>query len=226
MTRNWAGILVLTVIAPGLTGCLQRETTHSLYLSPAGAVAWTAVETDVRSDETDPAKRVAEEQQYLTATGTSSHGIGQGLAALDPARLETHVVRRQRPFVVVTEAEFDRIDRVFERMLAETRTPGYAALVHDGAQTTLVVHMTLGTESDENSSSPVTDLFEHFDRYRIVLTEGRFVAAKGFTLVDGGTAAVPIEISEEQVAANNVVELTLTWAVTSGPRISSGRSSD
>jgi len=219
MTRNWKGILLLTTLAPAVTGCLQRETRHSLYLAPDGAVAWTAIEMDVRSDETDPAKRRSEEQDYLAATATSSHGIGRGLRALGPTRLRTHVLRGERPFVVMSEAEFDRIDRMFERLLTDLRIPGYATLSHDGTRTTLVVHVSLETDAEDVNPSAVTGLFEDADRYRIVLTGGRFVSARGFELVDGGTAALPLEITPEQVAeSGGVIEWALTWESASAPR--------
>ena len=49
-------------------------------------------------------------------------------------------------------------------------------------------------------------------RYRIVLTEGRFTAAQGFTLSDDGMTATPIEMSDEDVSdLGGVVELSLTW---------------
>ena len=45
--------------------------------------------------------------------------------------------------------------------------------------------------------SPVTALLEDLDRYRFVLTDGRFVAATGFDILDNGTAATLQEIPAE-----------------------------
>jgi hypothetical protein len=57
----------------------------------------------------------------------------------------------------------------------------------------------------------VTDLIEDFAHYRIVLTEGRFTAARGFTLSDDGVTATPAEISQDDVIdRGGVVELSLT----------------
>jgi hypothetical protein len=231
MTRNWLKILPLAAVTVMLGGCLQKETTHSLYLSPDGTVVWTAFEKDVRSDEADAAKRQQEEQQYVTAALAGTHGIGAGLAALDPVSLRTLVLRKERPFIVMTEAELGPIDRLFSQMLAEIDTPGWATLRREGSRTTLTIHVEVGPESDKGSSSPVIGLFEDLDRYRIVLTAGRFVTATGFSLVDDGTAAIPREITEETLAENGgVVDLALTWdtattTVTSEPRTSSDRSS-
>lgn len=64
------------VIASGmliLTGCLQKETHHSLYLSPDGKLVWNVLERDIRSDERDLAERMAEEQEYLDRLAAGLH---------------------------------------------------------------------------------------------------------------------------------------------------------
>ena len=211
--RKTLGILPLAA-AVLLGGCLQKETTHTLYLAPDGAVAWMAVENDVRSDAGNAAERRAEEQSYLASVRSGTHGIARGLAALDPAGQQTRVLRAERPFVVVTEARFSRIDALFERMLADLRVPGYATLTRTGGGATLLIHLdvTAAMADESDRSTPVTDLIEEAARYRIVLTEGRFTAAHGFTLSDDGLTATPIETSDDDVSAlGGVVELSLTW---------------
>jgi hypothetical protein len=51
-------------------------------------------------------------------------------------------------------------------------------------------------------------LLEGLDCYAIVLTEGRFVSARGFEIIADGPAA---ELKPEQVPADGPVELRLTW---------------
>lgn len=197
-----------------LGGCLQKETTHTLYLAPDGAVAWMALEKDVRSDSNETAERRAEEQTYLASVTAGTHAIARGFAALDPLDQKTRVLRAERPFVVVTEARFSRIDTLFERMLADLRVPGYATLTRTGGGATLLMHMDVAAAmADETDrSTPVTDLLEEVARYRIVLTEGRFASAQGFTLSDDGMTATPIEMSQDDVSdLGGVVELSLTW---------------
>lgn len=208
---------VLVVMPLMVAGCLQKETTHTLYLSPDGAVAWTVFEKDVRSDESDAARRRAEEGEYLAAASAGSHGIGRGLAALAPLSVHTRVLRARRPFTVVTEGEFSRLDEALERMLGELRVPGYAHLTHDGVRTTLVIHVDVpsGDDTGENGEpGAVTGLLEDLDHYRIVLTDGRFVAATGFTLVDDGAAAVLAMIPGNEVTdQTGPFDLTLSWEV-------------
>ncbi len=197
-----------------LGGCLQKETTHTLYLTPGGAVAWVALEKDVRSDAAEAAERRAEEQSYLASVASGVDGITRGLAALDPVSQTTQVLRAERPFIVVTEARFSSIERMFERMLGDLRVPGYASLTRAGGGITLLIHMDIAAAMTDESDreTPVTDLIEDFAHYRFVLTEGRFTAAQGFTLSDDGMIATPIEISEDVVNdRGGVVDLSLAW---------------
>jgi hypothetical protein len=205
-------IVAVAGMAVSAAGCLQKETTHTLYLSPDGAFVWTALEKDVHSDETKPDARRKEEADYLTAASLGTHGVGLGLVALDPVRTRTSVLHDRRPYLVMTEAEFTAIDRVFDRLFSEVRVPGYAVLRHEGSRTSLVIHADLRTEPDSSESSAVEALIEDLDRYRIVLTDGRFVAASGFVLHNGATAAVPALVTEEELAARGrLLDLTLTW---------------
>lgn len=195
-------------------GCLQKETSHTLYLSPDGAVAWVAMENDVYSDEQQPAARHAEEQAYLASATAGAHDVGMGLAALAPVSQRTQVLRPTRPFAVRTEAQFIRIDTLFERMLYELRVPGDATLTRIDGTTTLSIRIDSGAAMDDQGDreSPITALAEDLAAYHIVLTDGRFFAARGFTLNEDKTRAVPAEVSEEDIAANGgVIELSLTW---------------
>lgn len=210
--RQMLGIVALAGTAMSAAGCLQKETTHTLYLSPGGAVAWTTLEMNVYSDESRPEARVAEEERYIRAASSGVHDVGLGLAALDPARCQTRVLRSARPFLVLTDAEFAGIDHVVNRLLSELRIPGYAVLRRDGPRTSLAIHMDLRTVPDTDVSSPVEALAEDLERYRIVLTAGRFVAASGFRLENDGTAAVPAAVSDHDLAdKGGVLDLSLEW---------------
>jgi hypothetical protein len=217
MTRpTMKGLLAVLPLAAALAtgGCLQKETSHSLYLSRDGAVAWVAMEKDVHSDEADPAARRSEEQAYLALASAGAHGVGMGLAVLDPIDQRTTVLRATRPFTVRTEARYIRIDKLFERMLYELRLPGDATLARSGDKTTLSIRVDIGAAmaDDGDRESPITGLAEGFSAYHLILTEGRFVAASGFTLGDDGMSATPAEVSELDVAADGgVIELSLTW---------------
>jgi hypothetical protein len=209
--------LSIAVLAASVlpAGCLLKETTHNLYLSPDGRMTWLAVEANIRSDDSDPARRSSEEQGYLQAARGGGHGVGLGLAALDPSRQDTRIIRDERPFHVVTEADFLSIDHVVRRLLTELQVNGDVALRHVGGVTSLVVRVDAAAAAGHDApsvSTPVQELAEGLERYQIVLTEGRFVAARGFSLRDGGTAAVPIETPWETIQENGgILEMSLAW---------------
>src|SRR5688500_6906590 len=107
--RSCLGVIGLAVMA---AGCLQKETEHTLYLSPDGMVSWLVVEKNVYSDTTDRAARSKEEQEYIVHAARDAHGISRALLLLDPTDLRTRIVRNERPFVVTTAARYQSVERL------------------------------------------------------------------------------------------------------------------
>lgn len=208
--RRTFGIVALAA-ALSSSACLDKETTHTIYLSPEGTVAWTTLERDVQSDADDPAARGAEEAGYLAAALAGTNDIAQGLAALEPSRVQTRVLRRERPFTVLTEARFPGVEALGLKILAALRLPGDVYLTEGAGSVTLHIHLDFrGVDEDQDDpSSPVEQLVDELSTYRIVLTEGRFVEATGFALSDGGTVARPVAASTG--LPDDVVDLSLTW---------------
>jgi hypothetical protein len=209
--RTFSGAAVLALAALSTTACLEKETTHTLYLSPDGAVTWTAMERDVRSTEADRAARDAEEQAYLAGALSGTNDLAAALAALEPGRVQTRVLRRERPFTVFTEARFARIEDLGTVMLGALRVPGSVWLENGPEVTTMHIHLDLrGMDMDEASDSPVWALFEdELASCRIVLTDGQFVAAEGFALGDGNTTAEPVPVSGD--SPKEIIDLSLSW---------------
>lgn len=216
--RKLTGTIVVAA-AVSAAGCLQKETTHTIYLSPDGRATWTVVEKNVRSDEKDAGRRAAEEQAYILAAEGSDHGVGRGLAALSPARLRTRIIRGDRPFVVVTDAEFGSLEFAVQRFVTGLGLPAEVMVTSDGAVTTLRVRIDTAQamendrqKPEEEPENPLGALAEDLDAYRVILTEGRFVSAIGFTLADGDTSAVPAKpVWDEVVANGGILELSLAW---------------
>jgi hypothetical protein len=212
MRKALAAVSLASVLTLG--GCLQKETTHTLYLEPEGAVTWTASEKDIRSDERNPAGRLEEENDYLTSVSAGMHDTGRALAALGGLSPDVHLVRATRPFVVVTEARFAAIDQVIDRMLTELHVPGDARLERTNGTTRLLIHVdaTSPGESNPGDDTPVGALLENPDCFRFVLTDGRFVDARGFRLSEDGAVAVPLAVSDEELArTQGLIDLSLTW---------------
>jgi len=57
----------------------------------------------------------------------------------------------------------------------------------------------------------VAALLEDLDRYRFVLTEGRFVSATGMEILENGTVATLREIPAETLEVGGVLHLKLAW---------------
>jgi hypothetical protein len=207
--RTIIGIAALAAALSAL-GCIEKETTHSIYLSPDGAVAWTTLERDVRSTAEDAGARGTEEATYLAAALAGTNDVAEGLAALEPLRVQTRVLRRERPFSVLTEARFTSVQALGLRILGELRIPGDVYVTQSGEITTLHIHLDCrGMDTDEDRDTAVTSLVDELSTYRIVLTEGHFVEATGFALEGKDTIARPVATSQDLPEA--VVDLSLAW---------------
>jgi hypothetical protein len=193
-------------------GCLQLETSNTLYLSPDGAVAWAVSESNVYSDDNDAGKRTQEERQYLGAALLGNHDTARALVALHPlGPVRTTIVRDGRPFHVITDAGFDRIDRMLEQLLTKAGIQTTASLVSTGDRTTLRVRLDFGREVE--ADDVVSGLLD-VDHLRFLLTEGRFVDAIGFD-VNGGSAAFAREwlaAADEACEEKRPIEFALSWA--------------
>lgn len=191
------------------SGCLQKETTHTLYLAPDGAVTWTVHEQGVRSDESTPSTRWSEERDFLDAVNAGRHPVALALRHIGGSVPGTRLLRADRPYEVQTSATFASVDHVAAAILADLRLPGRAALQRTGRQITLRVEFTAPAEEDEGThEGPLAALAEEWSRYRIVLTDGRFVAAEGFAISASGTLAKPVE---QELAPEDPIRLALTW---------------
>lgn len=197
-------------------GCLQKETSHTLYLAPDGSVEWVTSEANVRSDEPEVGKRLIEEQGYIGAALLGTHGAARGLAALGPqALVRTTVVRDERPFLVLTSARFASIDRVLKRVFTEMGIRSSAAVVRGADETTLRVRLDFSQPLDERET-PVSQLADNIEHLRIVLTEGRFGAVTGFDVTDGMSATLSnewLERAERASETKSTIEFALSWSM-------------
>jgi hypothetical protein len=205
-------LLVVLIIAPVVAGCLVKDTTHRLYLSPDGAVEWTVLERDVRSSDSAPSERWREEQAYLDSLHAATHPVQEAFRQLSPSESSARLLRAERPYAMLANARFPRADVLVARLLEELGIPGSASLRQRGDEMTLAVAVDLSGLDDHDAEvqSPVVALAEDIARYRIVLTDGSFVSSEGFAIVDEGTAA---DVKPEHVPVDRPAQLRLTWKV-------------
>jgi hypothetical protein len=207
--------VTLALAASVLTaGCLRSETTHVLYISPDGAVTWMTTEADVHSDEKDPAARLAEEREYLSAVQAGMHPMAQGLAALTPAGpVRSHVVRAERPFTIATMARFEALDGALQRLLDENGVQAVVSARSDGDRA--ILHLAFDFAVEATLDSHAGALLGDVEHFSFVLTEGRFVETDGFDMSDDGRSAristAWLARSEEAWKAKGTIDLSLTW---------------
>ena len=205
MFSKGCGVLAVLALVPA-AGCLRRDLTHTIYVSPSG-VTWSAMDKDVRSDDPDPGNRLLEEHDYFLGVQVEQHGIARALRALNGTRVQTKVLRGDRPFTVLTEARFNDLAALAAAMMKAAYVRGDATTERDGCERTVRVSFDpeSGTAAD---TSPLAELMSDAAGYRIVLTEGRFVRAEGFTIESDGGAATP---GAPVVTEDGLARAALTW---------------
>ena len=206
--------LAIVLALTGTTACLQKETTHTLYLAPDGSLTWTASEAHVYSDESDPGKQAAEEQAYIGPALLGTHRVARGLQMLGPDTLvRTTVVREQRPFHVITEARFARPEVAFERLFTESGLPGRATLTQEDMRAALRVHFDFSRQMVDRDT-PAAALLEDIEHFVFVLQEGRFIAGGGFDVPDRARARISkdwLAAADKAIEARTAIDLVLTW---------------
>lgn len=207
-----AAVFAALLVTPG---CLQKEKTQTLYLETDGSVAWVTSEADVRSDETDIGKRMAEEQGYIAEALLGTHRVARAFAALGPSTaVQTMILRDRRPFHVVTEARFRAVDRVLERLFTGMGVQARASLVRQDGSVTLRVRLDFANPIEEHET-PLSELFDDIDRFRFVLTDARFGKVSGFDVTDGISATLSADWMERAGKAykrRGTIEFALSWS--------------
>lgn len=207
-------VAALIVSTLAVSGCLRKEAVHTCYLSPDGSVRWVASESNVYSDEEDPGRRFDEEQAYIGPALIGGHTVALGLNSLRPTTVvETAVIRDERPFHVITQARFTRIDALIDGLLRELGVRGRTELVSEAGTSTLLVTFDFSREPEEKSGS-VLRMVEESTDLRIVLTSGRFVDSPGFVIADRVQARISDAWTDQAQTAleeRRSIRMRLTW---------------
>jgi hypothetical protein len=195
------------------TGCLVKEDLATWYLEPGGSVTWSAMEKDVHSDAENANDQQIEEANYVEAVRLLNHPMARGFAELGARDVRTRILRGSAPFTVVTEARFPSIAFLGDQIIQRTGLAGTSTISHDetGSTWTFSVrdpHAPNGVEKPDDDLSALT---VGLDRLAVVLTDGRFVQAKGFQLSGDGRTATMIKWDEDALKDDGVLLLKLTW---------------
>ena len=215
MRRTLMTIALTAALAT--TGCLQKETTSTMYLRTDGSFDWVVFERDVRSDESDAAKREAEEFGYLDAIARDSHAVTEGFRALGGQDVRTRLLRDTRPYAVMVEARFDSLTAVFDSQLAGCGVAYDISQTVEGDVTTWRLWADVGVDGQklvdgEGCGAAFSGMSDAND-LTIILQGGTFTKAEGFTLAGSDTARSDDQAtgSEALKKNNGQVMLSLSW---------------
>ena len=213
MTR-YLGSALLLVGGLVTGGCLQKEAVHTIYLSPDGAVRWTVDESGVVSDDSDPSKRLLEEQTYISNAVSGTHVAAQAFRAMAAEGLvRTSIVREERPYHVITDAQFSSLDSALNRFFKEAGVKASVAMKNEDGRTSVRMKLDFSKEPQDRGSA-VLQLLEDLDDLRFVLTEGTFIAGGGFDVPDRMNARLSrswMGAAEKAMEERREIELVLTW---------------
>ena len=212
--NRYLGSVLLLVSAGFASGCLQKEAVHTIYLSPDGAVRWTVDESGVVSDDSDPSKRLLEEQTYISNAVSGTHVAAQAFRAMAAEGLvRTSIVREERPYHVITDAQFSSLDSALTRFFKEAGVKASVAMKSEDGRTSVRVKLDFSKEPQDRGS-PVLKMLEDLDDLRFVLTEGKFIAGGGFDVPDRMNARLArswMAAAERAMEERGEIELVLTW---------------
>jgi hypothetical protein len=201
-----------------MPGCLQKDTTSTVYLRQDGSFDWIVLEQNVRSDASDDAARLKEEVEYADTVARGELGTITGFLALGGEDVRVRWLRGRRPYAVMIDARFDSLALLFDRLLLPCEIPYRSTITTSEGTTTWTLHADVGVDGERlESSGPdacgqgVGGVADALDELRIVLESGEFTAATGFTLQGTTAAALDAKALEEAVKTTGIVELSLSW---------------
>ena len=221
----WKRVLLLAALLVPSTACLEIQGTHTLYLAPDGTVVWTVLEEGIRFDAATEESRRQQEKDFLRKVSSNEHQAAVSLEALYPGSLNSRVLREETPLAILTEAHFPGIDRVYQNLFSLYGVVSVVQLriEEERARLEIVFWVDDDEEEDEEierDEAEYEEIRELADEIllallvecRIVLTEGKFIEAKGFEIVDGGRTAKPLSLDTDEAEENNTpMTLSLTW---------------
>ena len=198
------------------TGCLQKDTKETWYLGPSGAVTWVVTESDVRSDAQAPADRQNEENAYRLAFERGDQPVARGFRTLGFGAMRTVVLRNEVPFAVRTEAKGLSLGELGLRIITRAGLMGTSTLARDG--NAWIWKFTARDPHAPDATAPMDDdlsaLLSDLNQLNVVLIDGRFESADGFTLSGDRRVATLIDPDERHDvtgADDSLIVIALRW---------------
>jgi len=215
MRRTLMTIALAAALAT--TGCLQKDTTSTMYLRTDGSFDWVVIERNVRSDESDAAKRDAEEFGYVDAIARDSHPVTEGFRALGSRDVRTRLLRDTRPYAVMVDARFESLTAVVDSQLAGCGVAYDISQTVEGDVTTWRLWADIGPKGEklaggDDCGAALNNMSDALD-LTIILQGGTFTKAEGFTLSGSDTAKADDEATSSDALKKHdgQLVLSLSW---------------
>ena len=216
--RTFTGLACLAAVGLMTTACLVKDTTQTIYLEPDGTVTWTVLQTDVKSNGKTAKERAREETEFADAVRAEQQPVALAFGRLDPMSVRTDFLRSDRPYTVLTQARFARLDWLMERFFTKLGATATSTLdARDGAVTWTLTLSGLDDEASAHSADKdeaVEALFDSFEHCRFVLVAGHFTDAVGFELSSDNRVATlqfPHHKESDDTDSDALPHFSLTW---------------
>jgi hypothetical protein len=214
MCRSARAVLLASLIVAA--GCIKAETTVTWVIDPIGRVAVSILERNVRSDAEDRGDRMAEEEQFLVRARVHQHPAEMALKRLDASDIKSTILRDKAPYTVLTEGQFDSLEKLGRRWLLGYGMTGRSIVSRDldvWTWTLIVESIPDESAGDEADAEFVTLLG---DRLEVFLRDGEFLESNAFDIdadrrsaVLSGNPFEPLPVSP--TGGTEPRTLTLRW---------------
>ncbi len=213
LTRRYAALVAVFVVAALGAGCLVKETTSTLRLEPDGSVHWAVLEHNVHATGDTAADRQRQEREFVALAEAGANPVAEAFRTLGGANLSTRVVAAAWPFAVLTEADFPDIARLVQECAAQMGVRLQSGITRNDRRVTWTIEFDASERADvevPSNSSPVADLLPD-ESTALFLRHGEFVEATGFTISDDGRVARLQDLSNRDWDKEPRLHLSLSW---------------
>jgi hypothetical protein len=210
-------IAVVLAASLAASACLQKDTTSTIYLRQDGSFDWIVLEQNVRSDDADAERRLAEETAYVDEVARGEHGVAEAFLALGADEVRIRWLRNARPYAVMVDARFDSLAGIFDRPLTKCGIPHEVDITQEGGVTTWRLWFDASPDGEGVERDQIEGCDDGLDgladalAVTIVVESGRFTDATGFKLAGPDTAVYDEKGVADAAESSGRVELSLSW---------------
>jgi len=199
--------LFVLLMLTAWTGCLEKDTTQTIYIERDGTVTWEVLERDVYSSAGKPEDRLREEGEYLRRAVAGRPTIVEGLEEIGGTDVRAELLRDRRPLSLRATARFRDLEHALVGLFDAAEIGAEVQLESDGNRRILTI-TPVDRQPVDADDGPVYELFRS-DDFRFVMADGEFEEAVGFTIE--GQGRVAIWSDETDATVDPPTRMRLVW---------------